>query len=373
MVLRNKEVLSKRNTNANGLTVIQLTLFSMEPGFIVKATYPEYAENSVFITKYEDQVLELNLMERKPAEVEILSDVVFITSQPTSDGQSAVVSFKPSLLPPSSTDSVSASLTMTWSPEHIPALLVPSSANPGISLPFNGTVHGVMEVHIRDGSTNREIPIIGNVDLYMPLNLDSTIIDVEKVAAWYYDEQKAVWIKSGYGKVLEFEGIKTWFYTAPHLSWWMAAEESKASTKEPFSGDDSEDFALSFHVIIIICVVCAFLVICIFNAIILRFCCKCSRSRKKRRPDAFDRRSSDEINMTEAGYINHGLYHADITMKSKIHSYDVHQNDVSTDTFDQKSPVVMVSQNQHNKGTSPRASIYYTKDASGDDDDGWIL
>ncbi|XP_070566114.1 mucin-22-like [Ptychodera flava] len=375
ILLIDKEISSIRSTNVNGMTVLQVK-GSVTQAFIISASSDGYMDNSILVTKY-DSTVTLKLLQVQAAQLEVMQNAVFVTAEKTVDGQSAVVVFDTSLVPPYVTDpsQMTASVTMAESADYVPALALrsPTSGNP---IPLNVTFHGAMEVSIMDNSSSRKVPISGSVEMYLPLARTVEIIDREKVSAWYYDEEEAIWVKSGYGRVFEYEGSLTWYYEAPHLSWWMAADEKVTeSVSERITMEE-----LSFDVLIIIAIVAGALVLCVFSLVVYRLCCPCARKKRKRRPELFDRRNSDLILNMPDTYVNHGVYHADMSVDSKSpRSYDV-QNDQNLNTsssgqnnIGQNSPVVMVSKT--NQSAKPKAELYYSRDENTEqsEEEGWIL
>ncbi|XP_072021518.1 uncharacterized protein [Amphiura filiformis] len=202
--------------------IVRKTVFVKKgDGVVLMAIKPGYATNSLRWIHSDKTLLVILLAKLQPALVSIVEDTVHIVTTSNEADQSASIQF-----PMSTMDwtNLSASYLLT---SDLTLLPDPTSNNDKSK---SGIVSLVPYAAIQLTLHNGDIPVtmvMGDFAMVIPISDDvEEFKNGNKIPAWYFDENSGSWVRNGEGTVRKASsGVMMWHFSAPHLSWWMAATQ----------------------------------------------------------------------------------------------------------------------------------------------------
>ncbi|XP_071803426.1 uncharacterized protein [Asterias amurensis] len=193
-------------------------------GVIVSKT--GYSSNAVRWSSGITEDLVVRLQQLQVATVEIQGNNMLIESGFNEFGQQAIIQFDTSLVDGAAIDAFYA---LTSDTKVIPETEANSN---GATVEL--VALGALELTINDKESGDVISLDGGIEMLVPLDPGLNVKDGNDVSIWTYNETTAFWEEAGVGKILVTGDLLAyWQFTAPHLSWWMAADRADKSTPKP--------------------------------------------------------------------------------------------------------------------------------------------
>ncbi|XP_026861535.2 protein FAM171B-like isoform X2 [Electrophorus electricus] len=115
-----------------------------------------------------------------------------------------------------------------------------------------------------------DVPVMGPIQITLPLHESSQSQHLDAVPAWSFDRKTGAWVNRGLGIVRMENGRLVWVYVAPHLGYWLAAPFAPASG---YMGHESPLDLISHHMYSLMAILSGTLVIAIgLFAVVLCYC-----------------------------------------------------------------------------------------------------
>uniref|UniRef100_A0A4W4H4E6 Family with sequence similarity 171 member B n=1 Tax=Electrophorus electricus TaxID=8005 RepID=A0A4W4H4E6_ELEEL len=235
-----------------------LTLVASQDGYIHTSLPWKTSKMPIFSS------VTLSLFSQNQGNIWLFEDSVLITGKISDTMPQPNVQFPKSLLSLPSNNISSLTVYLSW--PQLPSLKHSFLYTTGIML-SNIELKAVAAVIVQLLYKGGDVPVMGPIQITLPLHESSQSQHLDAVPAWSFDRKTGAWVNRGLGIVRMENGRLVWVYVAPHLGYWLAAPFA------PASGRNHPLDLISHHMYSLMAILSGTLVIAIgLFAVVLCYC-----------------------------------------------------------------------------------------------------